>query len=327
MDFLHLFFFIFFPLSLLYSLKPIFLTKFQKYPPSPLLSLPLIGHLYLFKKPLHQTLTKLSHKYGPVLLLNFGSRPVLVVSSPAAAEECFTKNDVVFANRPKLLAGKHLGYNYTSLVWASYGDHWRNLRRIASIEILSTNRINSFSGIRKNEIHSLVRRLETETRASETVEMKTALFEMMLNVMMRMIGGKRYYGDESGSVEDRRKFKGIVQETFELSGATNVADFVPIMRWIGMDKLENRLKVLKVKRDDFMQGLIDERRRMDGCDEKMDKTLIDVLLSLQEDDPDLYSDEIIRGMMQVLVSCNHPSNIEKKPLMFVNVRSVKFFIE
>ncbi|KAL8494529.1 hypothetical protein ACS0TY_025368 [Phlomoides rotata] len=306
MDFLQFFISIFFLLFFLYSLRPTLRRKFQKYPPSPPLSLPLIGHLYLFKKPLHKTLTKISNKYGPVLLLNFGARPVLVVSSPSAAEECFTKNDVVFANRPKLLAGKHLGYNYTSLVWASYGDHWRNLRRIASMEILSAHRINSFSEIRKNEVQSLVRRLESETRASGIVEMKTALFEAMLNVMMRMIGGKRYYGDESGSVEDRRKFKEIVKETFELSGATNVADFVPILRWIGMDRLENRLKALKEKRDNFMQDLIDERRKMNG---KKDKTLIDVLLSLQNDDPDSYSDEIIRGLMQVLLSAGTDTSV------------------
>lgn len=296
MDFLlQVLFFVFVPLSFLYSLiRPIIQRRSQKYPPSPPLSLPLIGHLYLLKKPLHHTLAKISNKYGPVLLLNFGSRPVLVVSSPSAANECFTTNDVVFANRPKLLAGKHLGYNYTSLVWASYGDHWRSLRRIASMEILSTLRINSFSEIRRNEIHSLVRRLQTEARTSGIVEMKTAFFEMLLNVFLRMIGD---YGDESGCVEDRGKFKEIVKETFELSGATNVGDFVPILRWIGMDKLENRLKLLKVKRDNFMQDLIDERRKMTGSD---GKTLIDVLLSLQDDDPHTYSDEIIRGMMQVL---------------------------
>ncbi|XWS21260.1 hypothetical protein CRYUN_Cryun30bG0040400 [Craigia yunnanensis] len=110
-------------------------------PPSPALSLPIIGHLHLIKKPLYRTLAKLSKQHGPILFIQFGSRPVLVVSSPSAAEECFTKNDVVFANRPRLLAGKHLGYDYTTLVWAPYGDHWRNLRRVTSLELLSSNRV------------------------------------------------------------------------------------------------------------------------------------------------------------------------------------------
>ena len=122
----------------LYSITTHLIHKFQKHPPTPFPSLPIIGHLYLLKKPLHRSLAKISNKHGPILLLQFGSRPVLVISSPSAAEECFTKNDIVFANRPFLLFGKHLGYNYTSLVWSPYGDNWRNLRRISSLQLFST---------------------------------------------------------------------------------------------------------------------------------------------------------------------------------------------
>nr|CAD1819465.1 unnamed protein product [Ananas comosus var. bracteatus] len=72
----------------------------KKLPPSPP-SLPIIGHLHLVKRPLHHGLATISARYGPVLLLRFGSRRVLVVSSRAAAEQCFsTDNDVAFANRP-----------------------------------------------------------------------------------------------------------------------------------------------------------------------------------------------------------------------------------
>ncbi|MFS7950246.1 putative isoflavone 3'-hydroxylase [Helianthus anomalus] len=71
----------------------------------------------------------------PCLFLRFGSRNVLHVASSTAAKECLSKNDVVFANRPHLLSGKYFGYNYTSMPWAPYGDHWQNLRRISVVEI------------------------------------------------------------------------------------------------------------------------------------------------------------------------------------------------
>ncbi|GLU04188.1 hypothetical protein SLE2022_213480 [Rubroshorea leprosula] len=129
----------------LYAITIHFLHKIRNLPPIPFPTLPIIGHLHLLKKPLYRSLSKIANQHGPLLLLHFGSRRVLVVSSPEAAEECFTKNDIVIANRPHLLAGKHVGYNYTSLAWASYGDHWRNLRRISSIEILSTNRLQLLS--------------------------------------------------------------------------------------------------------------------------------------------------------------------------------------
>ncbi|KAL7175602.1 hypothetical protein ACSBR2_029239 [Camellia fascicularis] len=108
--------------NFLYFLSRQLLQSYEKLPPSPSLSLPIIGHLHLFKKPLHQTLANISNQHGLLLFLRFGSHPVLLVSSPSAAKERFTKNDIVFANRPKLLAGQYLGYNYTSLTWASYGN-------------------------------------------------------------------------------------------------------------------------------------------------------------------------------------------------------------
>ncbi|KAK7857861.1 cytochrome p450 81e8 [Quercus suber] len=143
----------------------------------------------------------------PIVFLNFGSRPVLLISSPSLAEECLTKRDVVFANRPRLLAGKHLGYNYTSLTWAPYGDHWRNLRKIASLEILSSHRVQTLSHIRSHEVHSLIRRLLSQK--DQPVDMKALFFELTLNVMMRMIAGKR-------EVEEGRKIREIVTETFLL---------------------------------------------------------------------------------------------------------------
>ncbi|KAL6296178.1 hypothetical protein ACE6H2_004320 [Prunus campanulata] len=284
-----------------------YLQKFNKrLPPSPGPSFPIIGHLHLIKKPLHRTLAKLSTKYGPILYIQFGSRPVIVVSSPSAAEECFTKNDIAFANRPGLLAGKHLGYNYTTLVWASYGSHWRNMRRIASLELLSSHRLQMFHGIRADEVRSLVSRVFRGSNGGEfqSLDMKSTFFELTLNVLMRMIAGKRYYGEHAAKREEAQLFKELVIETFELSGATNIGDFVPALKYVGVTGLEKKLVILQKKRDKFTQDLIEEHRKMQSgsVSEQRSKTMVDVLLSLQETEPEYYSDEIIRGMIQVMLS-------------------------
>lgn len=292
MEMLYLYIPLFF---VLYVFTSHFLHKFRNLPPSPFPTLPLIGHLYLLKKPLHRTLSKISDRHGPILFLRFGSRPVLLVSSPSASEECFTKNDVVFANRPRLIAGKHLGYNYTSMSWAPHGDHWRNLRRISSFEILSSNRLQTLSGIRSDEVRSLVRWLFKNQ--SQMVEMKSAFFEMTLNVMMKMIGGKRYYGENIGEVEEARMFREMVSETFQLAGATNMVDFLPILGWLGLKGTERRLIKLQKRRECFIQNLIEEHRRKGSNCEGRQKTMIEVLLSLQETEPEYYTDEIIRGLM------------------------------
>ncbi|KAM5565798.1 cytochrome P450 81Q32 [Rosa sericea] len=294
-------------LFIIYLLLKNYLQKINKrLPPSPSLSFPIIGHLYLIKKPLHRTLAKLANKYGSILYIKFGSRPVVIVSSPSAAEECFTKNDIAFANRLGLLAGKHLGYNYTTLVWASYGSHWRNLRRIASLELLSSHRLQMFHGIRADEVRSLIVRLFRGSIGGEfyIVDMNSTFFRLTLNVIMRMIAGKRYYGEDRTGLEEAKRFEQIVVETFQLSGATNIGDFVPVLKYVGANGLEKKLLILQKKRNKFMQDLIEEHRKgqSGSVSEQRSKTMVDVLLSLQETEPEYYTDEIIRGLMQVMLS-------------------------
>ncbi|XP_050238607.1 cytochrome P450 81Q32-like [Mercurialis annua] len=287
---------------ILYTITKHLFNKIRNLPPTPFPSLPIIGHLHLIKKPLHRSLSALSNRYGPILLLQFGYRRVLIVSSPSAAEDCFTKCDIAFANRPRLLAGKHLGYNFTTLTWAPYGDKLRELRKLSAVEVLSAHRVQLLSGIRTDEVKLMIKSLFRNKKNEEQVNLKTIFFELMLNVMMRMIGGKRYYGDNVEEVEKAKIFQAIVRETFIAAG-TNMGDFLPLVAAIGGG--EEKLKKLAVRRDCFIQDLIDEHRQRiaSSClPEERSKSLIEVLLALQESEPENYSDQTIKGLMLVMLS-------------------------
>ncbi|OAY50995.1 cytochrome P450 81Q32 [Manihot esculenta] len=292
---LHLFLFLVF-----YVLSKHFVNKIQNLPPTPFPALPIVGHLHLLNKPLHRSLSTISKRYGPILLLKFGFRRVLLVSSPSIAKECFTKNDIVFANRPRLLAGKYLGYNFTSLVWASYGDLWRNLRKLSSLEILSSHRLQLLSSIRGDEVNLLIRRLFRNK--DEMVDLKSAFFELMLNVMTRMIAGKRYYAENVEEVEAAVRFREIVRDTIEMVNTSNMGDFFPLLAKVG--GTEKRLLDLQTRRDEFIQGLIEEHRnRMTiSPSEEKNKTLIEVLLALQQSNPEYYTDQTIKSLMLVLLT-------------------------
>ncbi|KAH7520254.1 hypothetical protein FEM48_Zijuj08G0124600 [Ziziphus jujuba var. spinosa] len=268
--------------------------SYKNLPPSPP-SLPIIGHLHLLKSPPHRTLHRLSQKYGPVITLWFGSRRVVIVSSPSAVEECFTKNDIVLADRPLLLVGKYVGYNFTNLISTSYGDHWRNLRRMGSTEIFSSSRLNMFSGIRKDETIRLLHKLLRKSSEGDfaKVELKSMLTELTLNIIMRMVAGKPYSGDEVINKDEEQRFKEIVWEVSAYAGASHAEDFLPILSWI--TGYEKRLQRLGERTDSYLQNLIEEHRM------KIEKTsrnsIIDHLLSLQELQPEYYTDQIIKGFI------------------------------
>lgn len=272
---------------------------YKNLPPSPP-CMPVIGHLHLIKPPTHRFLYNLSKQYGPIVSLRFGSRFVVVVSSFEAAQECFTKNDIVFANRPKSLSGKHISYNYTTLVQAPYGDRWRNLRRITAIEVLSSNRVDVFSPIRRDEIKRLLKKLSANYAREEfsKVELKTLFSELTTNVMMRIVAGKRYFGDDVlEDEEEAGRFKEIVGEAFALSGTSNPGDHLPMLNWIS--NYEKRIVKISKRMDEFFQRLVDERRnKKEACLENTD-SMIDHLLSLQHSEPHYYTDQTIKGLAMV----------------------------
>ena len=211
-------------------------SNLKNRPPSPP-ALPIIGHLHLLKELLHRTLHNMSNKYGNVVFLRFGSKKVLLVSSASATEECFTKNDIVFANRPHSLAGKHLNYNHKTMGFSKYDDHWRNLRRL-------TNRLAMFSRVRVEEVRLLVKQLFQEYSSTSSgsstkgskwskVDLRPKIVDLIFNIIMKMIAGKRYYGNSKDVLDEgARQFQAIMREVSELLSNSNLNDFLPVLQLV-----------------------------------------------------------------------------------------------
>ncbi|KAL2923634.1 Isoflavone 2'-hydroxylase [Bienertia sinuspersici] len=290
-------------IEIIYTVIPLFAIVFflykiilsyklinKKLPPSPP-SLPILGHLHLLKPPFHRALEALSKRYGPIFSLQLGFQPVLVVTSPQGAEECFTQNDVVFANRPKLIVGEYLGYNHSLLIWTPYGDHWRNLRRVAATTMLSLRRINEAGPTRKAEIRNLISELLQYSKSSDgggtqKVNLNATFAKVARNFVMRVVNGKTWE-------------KMIITSPANLM---TICDFLPILKWVGFKGIVKNLKEMKKKRDGFLQSLVDECR--ERRKEKLSVghlTLVEQLLDMQEADPEYYTDEVLKGMIVVML--------------------------
>ena len=279
----------------------------QKLPPSPF-SLPIIGHFYLLKRSLLQKIETLSLQYGPILSLKFGSRSILVVSSPSVVEECFTKNDIIFANRPRTMAGEHFGFNATAPVWAPYGHLWRNLRRVATVEIFSHIRLQKSSLIREEEVHSLLRQLyKVSNLEPQKVELRYLFSLLVSNIMMRMVAGKPCVGKEVESMDVGKQLHKEFKETYFSSLTMNICDCFPILRWVGYKGLEKNMIRLQRKRDEVLWRLIEETKQKktssslknDTIDVEKKRTLIETLFSLRKSEPEFYSDDVIKSMILV----------------------------
>uniref|UniRef100_A0A7N0UMT0 Uncharacterized protein n=1 Tax=Kalanchoe fedtschenkoi TaxID=63787 RepID=A0A7N0UMT0_KALFE len=135
-------------------------------PPQPW-KLPFIGNLHqLVSSPPHIAMRDLAVKYGPLMHLQLGEVPTVVVSSPDMAKEVMKTHDLIFASRPPIIATRIISYDSKNMSFAPYGDYWRQLRKIFALELLSAKRVASFNPIREEEMGNLIKFISS--RAGKT---------------------------------------------------------------------------------------------------------------------------------------------------------------
>lgn len=134
------------------------------------------------------------------------------------------------------------------------------------------------------------------------VELRHRLKKLSFNVMMEMIAGKRYYTEDEADQEARR-FRELMKELLLIHGISNLNDFFPVLQLVDFQGVEKRMMELMKKMDRFFQSLIDKHRRMrsDRVGIEGKPTLIDIMLSLQQQDPDFYTDETMKGVITVSI--------------------------
>ncbi|KAL2489948.1 Cytochrome [Forsythia ovata] len=150
-----------FNFSTLIFLVPLilFLLQFKKlikskahknFPPGPK-KLPILGHLHLISSLPFRSYRDLAKTYGPIMQLQLGELPILVISSPEIAKSVLKDHDPCFADRPQAIALKIMWYDYIDIVFAPYGNYWKQMRKICIIELLSPKNVRSYGSIRNDE--------------------------------------------------------------------------------------------------------------------------------------------------------------------------------
>nr|QPZ56414.1 flavonoid 3'-hydroxylase 1 [Curcuma alismatifolia] len=240
---------------------------------------PVIGNLQLMGPLTHQSLHALAKKHGPLVYLRFGSRPTVVGSSAAAARFFFKTHDLSFSDRPNLVVGKYTAYNSSDMVFSPYGPYWRLVRRLSLTELFSAKRLHSFSSIRVDEVHAVVRCIFD---ASPSVVLKEFLFTFTFNVISRMAFGRQYVAKD---------FEKGIQEIVIFFGVFNLGDYIPWLGFLDLQGYVRRMKRVSRKLDGlYEQILVDhEERRLREGDAFVAKDMVDVLL-LMVDDPTMDDD-------------------------------------
>ncbi|GLJ11799.1 hypothetical protein SUGI_0177290 [Cryptomeria japonica] len=256
----------------------------MKLPPGPR-GWPVIGHLHHLGSLPHRSLDRLSKKYGPLMYIELGSVPCIVGSSAEMAREILKTNDVTFASRPRIAAGKYTVYNYSDITWSPYGEHWRLARKICLMELFSAKRLESYEYIRVEEVARMVASVFKSSAAAKPVELREETSSVSNNIISRMVMGKRYLDENGGNKIEPHEFKDMLEELFVLNGVFNIGDYIPALSFLDLQGYVRRMKKLSRRFDVFLEEVLEEHdQRRRSVPDYAPADMVDVLLQ-QSDDP------------------------------------------
>ncbi|GLT40257.1 hypothetical protein SLA2020_144060 [Shorea laevis] len=249
-------------------------------PPSPP-KLPIIGNLHQLGKLPHRSLLALSRKYGPLMLLQLGQSPTLVVSSAEMAREIMKNHDIVFSSRPSSVAAEILFYGRTDVGLTPYGEYWRQLRKICVLNLLSIKRVQSFRFVREEEVTVLIDKLRSASLERSSVNLSQMISVVANNIITRCVFSRRA-DEEDGRISELTM---LSRQVMSLMLTPGFGDVSPLLGWLDyltgfVARLRETSGVLNV----FFDRVIEERTQCgnnDGSDpDRLD--LLQILLQLQK---------------------------------------------
>ncbi|XP_038679438.1 cytochrome P450 71D9-like [Tripterygium wilfordii] len=255
----------------------------SKRPPGPW-KLPLIGNLHqIVGSDPHLALRDLAKNYGPLMYLQIGEVPTLVVSSAKYAKEVLKTHDIAFASRPKLNVAKILTFDFTNISFAPYGEYWRNLRKISLMELFTKKRIQSFQSTREQEMSNLIDWVSSNAVGGSPINLTEKVFSSMYTVVSRVaLGGKS---------EEQDEFISVIKESSELVGGFNIQDVFPSLKLLHLiSGVSSRLENIHQRSSNILQNIINKHIKAKTTPPKDEKyceqaeDLVDVLLKFHKSD-------------------------------------------
>ncbi|KMT00135.1 hypothetical protein BVRB_1g019570 [Beta vulgaris subsp. vulgaris] len=272
----------YYTISLLYliiSLIPILLTILftskvttkSNLPPGPK-PWPIIGSIHKLGDKPHHVVAKLSKIYGPIMSLKLGSITTIVISSPEIAKEMFLEHDLALSSRP--MQTKSL--KKFSMVWLPVCPKWRHLRKIATLQLFTTQRLDISQVLRHTKVKELMEYAQQCCENNLPVDIGKAAFTTSLNLLSNTIFSMDLASHVSSNSQE---FKDIVWNIME--SRPNVLDYIPLVRKLDLQGVLKRKRSYFKKIMGVFEEIIDVRLK-DPTDVKDD--VLGTLLKLVKDE-------------------------------------------
>ncbi|EOA25069.1 hypothetical protein CARUB_v10018377mg [Capsella rubella] len=272
------------------------LSSTEKLPPGPK-GFPIIGNLHQLGRFLHKSLHEISQKYGPVMYLRFGVVPVIIVSSKEGAEEVLKTHDLQTCSRPKTVGTGLFTYDFKEIGFAPFGESWREMKKIAVLELFSQKKLKSFRSIREDESALLVKKVTNyvNEKPNSPVNLRKLIFTFSASIICRLSFGHNFC-----DFVDMDTVEELVLESEKNLGSLAFADFLPaggIIDWISGQQAT--VKKAFAKLTNFFELVIEDHLKSGKIQDHSDiiNVMLDMINNPTKFGPFKVTDDHLKGIM------------------------------
>ncbi|KAD2392872.1 hypothetical protein E3N88_39849 [Mikania micrantha] len=278
-------------------------------PPGPR-SLPIVGYLPFLTADLHKQFTSMARTYGPIFKFHLGSKLHVVINTVELAKTVVRDQDETFANRNLTVAASVITYGGQDIVWAMNNATWRNLRKVFVHEALSTKNLEACSSFRSYEVRKTVKNVFG--KMGTPIDINEIAFLTETNVLTSMIWANTDNKEEK-DLELGSEFQRVSCNIAEIFGRPNLSDFLPVLAWFDLQRVERDMKKQLYKLDQIFESMIEERiksnsqKPKDGVgvgDDDGKKDFLQILLDIgnKEDASSLNMTQIKALLLDIMIA-------------------------
>ncbi|GKB11398.1 cytochrome P450, partial [Tanacetum coccineum] len=210
-------------------------------------------------------------------------------------KECFGTNDKFFASRPDIAVSRYMVYDHASFGLAQYGPLWREIRKLVTSELFTSQRLEKFKNVCNTELKDSIKELSImSTKNKEgisVVEMNKWFENMTFKINIRMLVGNRSFS-KAGSSDGNNKnlqLEEAIKKGLYLTGVFVLSDVIPYLEWMDIGGHLKAMKQLAQDLDSVISKWLDEhveKRKEYNGDKEAD--LMDVMLSTLSNDAEMF---------------------------------------
>ncbi|XP_077986476.1 cytochrome P450 1A1-like [Glandiceps talaboti] len=188
--------------------------------------LPIIGHVLSLGDNPHLSLTKMAKRYGPIVQIRIGRRPVIVLTGLSTLKQAFIRQGTEFAGRPDFKSFQRVSRGL-SIAFNSYSQSWKIHKKIATTALKTCMSGKLLEGLEKqiqNEAMLLVNVLTTpNSLQGHGIDPRHPVRLAVTNIISVILFGKKYAHED----KELQHILDLAERLLEAFGTGNPTDIMP----------------------------------------------------------------------------------------------------